>query len=65
MPMQKTFTSFIWAYQNYESRQQENELFVIDKIFEPCELFEKILGKIEQEVPEIQDNVLKEIFQKV
>jgi hypothetical protein len=63
--MQKTFTSFLWAYQNYESRQQVNDLFVIDKIFDPCELFEKILVELEQKVPEIQEDVLKEIFQKV
>jgi len=63
--MQRTFTPFLWAYQNYGVKQQVNDLFAIDQVFEPCEFFEKILDELENKVPEIQEEVIKKILQKV
>lgn len=63
--MQRTSTKILWAYQNYGKRQQVNELMNIDQVFEPCELFSTLFCELEKKVPEMQEDVIKRIFQKV
>lgn len=63
--MQKTYTPIIWAYQNFKSNIKVDELILIDDILKRNEYFDKILDELETKVPEIQDNVLTEIFRRV
>ena len=63
--MPKTFTTILWAYQNYGKRQQKIELTKIDQVFEPYELFSTLFCELEKKVPEMQEDVIKRIFQKV
>jgi hypothetical protein len=65
VPMQKTYTPIIWAYQNFKSNIKVDELILIDDILKRNEYFDKILDELETKVPEIQDNVLTEIFRRV
>ena len=64
VPMQKTFTPIIWDYQSFEASQR-SEIFLIDSLIEPNEEILFLFERLEAKLPEISEDILKEILDKI
>lgn len=64
MPMNKTFTPIIWNYQSY-SNHQLNEVYNLNTLLEPLEVFQNLLIEIDERAPNVSDAVVRNILERI
>lgn len=63
MPMHKTFTPIIWAFQSF-SQTQVDEIIYLNELFETSDIFEKLIMEIETTAPEMPESTIVKILEK-
>ncbi|MFP4556360.1 MAG: hypothetical protein ACLFNU_05770 [Bacteroidales bacterium] len=63
MPMHKTFTPIIWAFQSF-SQSHVDEIIYLDNILETSELFESLIEEIELKAPEMPESTIANILER-
>jgi hypothetical protein len=61
--MDSTFTPLLWSYQNFRS-QYVDDIFIIDDLLEPSIAFQNVLNNIDENAPEVTDDVIRRILER-
>ncbi|HCY00872.1 MAG TPA: hypothetical protein DG754_12105 [Bacteroidales bacterium] len=61
--MHQNSTSLLWAYQYYDYSSITDDVFLLNTLYEPIDVFQKLLDRIEDSTLGISDEVLSKILE--
>ncbi len=62
--MNKLFTQIIWSHQSFNNCETD-EILDFCNLYKPLEIFQNLLVEIETKVPEVSDETLKRIHERI
>lgn len=64
LPMNKLFTQLIWNYQSFNDCETD-EILDFCTLYKPLEIFQNLLVEIDRKAPELSDETLKKIHERI
>jgi tetrahydromethanopterin S-methyltransferase subunit G len=64
MPMNKTFTQILWNFQSFQDHQID-EIYDLHSLTKPLDKFQNLLKEIDEKAPEVSDEVIQRIMNRI
>jgi hypothetical protein len=64
MPMNISSTQLLWIYQDFNTKQTDS-FFITDDLLEPQEELQALFAEFEKRMPDISDEMLSRILEKI